>query len=176
MITVNFCRAPSHYWVGWCYYENGCYCAYGTTLDQMLYNIKRTLYTKKRVSALKVFLNTKQSLQEEAPLNLFKQIFKTKYWYPKEVARIHDQFIPDEPKETTVMVKPKPKDTDKDIKYDYYDTKYIDGELVVYGVLTKEVARYKLKQNPFAIPADLTPKVKPFGEPIAVLNGGADGQ
>lgn len=157
MITVNFCRAPSHYWVGWCVYENGTYYASGTTLDKMLYCIKRRLWTDKKISVRGVILASKQSDPSEAPISVFKSMFLTKYWYPKG-----DDVVRTTPKTSA------PVETVKEQTYDYYDTLTTGDELIVYGILRKEVARYKLNPNKMALPTSAPtqlPKITPFGSP-----------
>ena len=161
MIEVNFCRAPSHYWVGWCTYENGTYYASGNTLDNMLYCIKRTLYTKKRISVRGVILASKQSEQGDAPLQLFKKLFKTKYWYG-------NNFTPKtEEAKTKDISRPLPEPTGN-LEYDYYDTRVENGMLVVYGIARHRVAEYKLNPDsylpPITVP-DTQPKITPFGSP-----------
>lgn len=171
MIEVNFCRAPSHYWVGWCIYENGTYYASGNTLDKMLYCIKRSLWTKKRISVRGVILASKQSQQGEAPLNLFSNLFKTKYWFG--VTSGHTESEQPEVKKQT-------KDADKPMgpasvmKYDYYDTRIEDGVLVVYGIARHRVAEYKLNPESYLQPVtviDQAPKITPFGSPYQQTQG-----
>lgn len=163
MIEVKFCRAPSHNWVGWCTYENGMYCSAGKTLDNLLHRIKGNLYACKRVSGRQIFLATKQSTPDDAPLEKMSAMFKTKFWYDRNE---HGDFII--PKQTE---KPAPKPVPEpkgDLVYDYYDTLSTGDELIVYGILRKEVARYKLNPNkmvpPVAVPTQL-PKTTPFGSP-----------
>ena len=164
MIEVNFCRSPSHYWVGWCTYENGTYYASGNTLDNMLYCIKRALYSKKRISVRGVVLASKQSEQGDAPLQLFKQLFKTKYWYGKDYGKAEAVPTPtEEPKQED-----KPLGPASVMKYDYYDTRVENGMLVVYGIARHRVAEYKLNPDaylpPITVP-DTQPKITLFGNP-----------
>lgn len=167
MIEVNFCRAPSHFWVGWCKYENGTYYASGNTLDKMLYHIKRSLWTERRISVRGVVLASKQSTPEDAPTDLFSKTFKTKYWYGRN--EFGDYVIQkEEEKPTTKTVAEPLPEPVGELDYDYYDTLTTGDELIVYGILRKEVARYKLNPNkmvpPVAVPT-LEPKITPFGCP-----------
>ena len=171
MIEVHFTRAPSHNWIGWCYYENGLYYSAGKTLDNLLHRIKNNLYGAKRVSNRQVMLATKPSDISDVPLEKIGQMFKSKYWYEKnpDGTRI-------DPKPTTIT----PTQT---TEYDYYDTKMEDGNvLVVYGVVRKEVARYPLG-NMISLsptpkhPLDVTPfgnPAQPFGQPQVRYDGGND--
>lgn len=160
MIYVNFCRAPSHYWVGWCVYENGTYYASGNTLDKMLYCVKRRLWTDKKISVRGVVLASKQSTPADAPVNLFTKTFKTKYWKDDGV-QVDDYSVDDKPV-TKTLSKP------KEPEYDYYETLSTGEELIVYGILRKEVARYKLNPNQIALPTSAPTqllRVTPFGNP-----------
>ena len=165
MITVNFCRAPSHYWVGWCVYENGTYYASGITLDKMLYLIKRSLWSKKKISVRGVILASKQSAPEDAPLDLFSKTFKTKYWYARN--EFGDFVVPKQEEETVgePVAKPLP-EPKAEPEYDYYDTEYQGDTLIVYGIMKKKVAEYKLGRPPFVPP--VAPKIDPtpFQQPI----------
>ena len=162
MIEVNFCRAPSHYWVGWATYENGVYYASGNTLDKMLYCIKRSLWTKKRISVKGVVLASKQSESTDAPIQVFSSLFLTKYWFGN--SPVTQVSIKPQP---NVMSQPEPKPDTKET-FDYYDTEYQGDTLVVYGVMKKKVAEYKLGRPVFAPPVAPTiePKVVPFQQPI----------
>lgn len=164
MITVNFCRAPSHLWVGWCVYENGTYYASGNTLDKMLYCIKRKLWTEKRISVRGVVLAGKQSDPSEAPITVFKSMFLTKYWYSKD-----SDVVRTTPKTSA------PVETSKEQAYDYYDTEYQGDTLIVYGVMKKKVAEYKLGRPPFVPP--VAPKIDPvpFQQPIVRYDNTTNG-
>jgi len=163
MIEVNFCRAPSHYWIGWCTYENGTYYASGNTLDKMLYCIKRSLWTKKRISVKGVILATKPSEQGDVPLSIFSNLFKTKYWFGNNACKAETV-----QKQEQKLVEEKPLDPASVMKYDYYDTRVENGMLVVYGIARHRVAEYKLNpdsvSSPFTVPYT-QPKITPFGSP-----------
>lgn len=166
MIEVNFCRAPSHYWVGWCTYENGTYYASGNTLDTMLYCIKRSLWTKKRISVRGVVLASKQSEPGDAPLQLFKNMFKTKYWFGNGDTQ-------DKTKEQTKSTE-KPIGPASVMKYDYYDTRVENGVLVVYGIARHRVAEYKL--NPDSILPPVTVPDVPAKPYNGVIENGVDNE
>lgn len=162
MIDVKFCRAPSQNWVGWCWHENGLYYSAGRTLDDLLHRIKNNLYAQKRISAKQIYLATRQSKIEDAPVERMTQMFKTKYWYGKD--GYGDIIIPQESKPVD---KPLPEPTGQ-TDYDYYDTVSTGDELIVYGILRKEVARYKLNPNKMVLPTvapTQLPKITPFGSP-----------
>ena len=163
MIEVNFCRAPSHNWVGWCEYENGMYYSAGKTLDNLLHRIKGNLYASKRVSGRQIFLASKQSTADDAPIERMTAMFKTKFWYDRN--EFGDFVVPKQVEKPVPKPLPEPKG---DLDYDYYDTVSTGEELIVYGILRKEVARYKLNPNnmvlPTAAPTQL-PKTTPFGCP-----------
>lgn len=173
MIEVNFCRAPSHMWVGWAEYENGMYYSSGKTMDDLVYHIKLNFYQNKRISARQIIIASKQSDPSEAPLDRMSKMFKTKYWYEKGEGYKSNQNKPMAPKKTTE--KPVVDDTE----YDYYDTLTTDNELIVYGVKRREVARYKMNSaKPFALPPVApsvpTPVIPPYQQPY-VWNGEPNG-
>lgn len=163
MIEVKFCRAPSHYWVGWCTYENGTYYASGNTLDKMLYCIKRSLWTKKRISVKGVILATKPSEQGDVPLSIFSNLFKTKYWFGNSGCKAETA-----QKQEQKPAEEKPMGPSSVMKYDYYDTRVENGTLVVYGIARHRVAEYKLNPDaylpPITVP-DTQPKTTPYGSP-----------
>ena len=142
MIEVNFCRAPSHMWVGWVEYENGLYYSSGKTMDDLVYHIKINLYQNKRVSARQIIIASHPSDQSEVPLDRMGQMFKTKFWYEKG-------------KKYNTEPKPKEAVCGRPVSdYDYYDFVEEDGVVVVYGVKKQEVARYKT--NPAVVSPFIT--------------------
>jgi hypothetical protein len=123
----------------------------------MLYCIKRRLWTEKKISVRGVVLSSKQSDTSEAPIDIFSPTFITKYWRQKE-----SDVVKTTPKASA------PVETVKEQTYDYYDTLTTGDELIVYGILRKEVARYKLNPNKVALPTSAPtqlPKTTPFGCP-----------
>ena len=134
MITVKYCRAPSHNWIGWGWHETGFYYSAGTTLDNLIQRFKANVYSHKRISASQVVLDTKPTDLEHVPLAQMKQMFLTKYYFSKGN---------EEPKKTPSPIElgvPAPLQ-----QYAYYDKEIVDGMLYVYGVQRTLVATYNME-------------------------------
>ena len=159
MHIVEFCRAPSKLWVGKVVHNNGTYYSYGHTLDQMVKNIKNSLYNKARVSQRSVMLASNQTPTENFETKYMSKIFRSKYWVDKNG---------NNPTRPVVkpMVKPvvahKRKNTQT---YDAYEYKVIDGKLIVYGVV--KVAEYNLTKTEVETKSQAQ-------QPIGIINVGDD--
>lgn len=139
MYIVKYCKhAGNGSWIGWTEYNNGVYFNHGRTLDELVKNAKRALYSAGRVSSRQVYLDTKPSAMSDCPTQKMSAIFMGKYWnkgYDKIAAKIAPQQMP------------LPKAHDASDKYDYFDYDVRDGKLVVYGVIRREIDQFELRKN-----------------------------
>lgn len=163
--TIYFCKSPySDKWIGWIIKDNAHYWGSGRTLDDLVMHVKNTLYSYKQCSTAGYILDTKPTPIEEVPLDKMSKMFYTKGWMggPTKAQEIREQQL------EASLLQP----TEEKVEYDYYDSKFEGDELVVYGVIRREVARYKRDPNrkPYK---DYDKLAVPFN---VLTNGDKDGQ
>lgn len=147
---IRFCKAPSGQWVGWIIKNNAHYWGSGRTLDDMCVHVKNTLYQGlKGASVIGYIIDTKPTPIDEVPVDLMSKGFRTRAWFGgaarvREMTNNFAQQALDD-----MFAKPK----DEPVKYDYYEHKTENNELIVFGVIRQEVARFKLQEKPaFKVP------------------------
>ena len=147
---VYYTLAPSGRYVGWTFYENGIYYASDVTIEGVFAGVKHQLYLNKKVSYRGYTLATKPTPRDQVPIDRMKQAFLTRaYWGRKstdtltaEQKAVQRRIKDLQAKDAPVVEPEEPK-----VEYDYYDYKFEDGNLVVFGC--KKVAEYPVKV-PFA--------------------------
>jgi hypothetical protein len=86
-------------------------------------------------------IESRQSLPSEMAVEKMSKIFKTKYWYPKnvELPSAGEIASKEPPKQKRKVV-------EKPMVYDHHTYEVVDGKLVIYGVVHKVVklAEYNL--------------------------------
>lgn len=158
--VIKFCRAPSGLWIGWIVKDNAHYWGSGRTMDLMATHVKNTLYTAKKCSTAGYVIASRPSTWDEVPSELMDKKFKTRAWWGgkgKEQQKV-------------VVVKTKtitkqPRKAHQQEQYDYYETKMEGGDLVVFGIIKRQVARYNTLPDgvaPVATPTDV--KVVPLAD------------
>lgn len=174
--TIRFCRAPSGLWVGWLMKDNAHYWGSGRTLDKLVQNCKNTLYqAHKGVSTHGYYLDSKPTPIDDMPVEIMNKSFQTRAWYGGRTKKA--EALGGVNTQTTEPTKRAPrKQTVQEIDYDYYDHKFVDGELIIYGVVRKEVARYKLNPNrpqkpKFVTDLDVAQTPKPHLPPVTPFFG-----
>ena len=160
--AIRFCKAPSGLLIGWIEKDNGHYWGSGRTYSDLVTHVKNTLYQGKRCSTYGYFLDSAPVDQSDVPVQFMSKHFKTRAWFGGK-EKEYQGATADKP----ISVKP----VVTEITYDYYDTAMDGDQLVVYGVLRKEVARYKT--NPDNRTQDWRRTFNPMS-PIAVTNNGED--
>lgn len=137
MITVKYCRAPSHNWIGWGWHETGFYYSAGTTLDNLIQRFKANVYHQKRISGSQVILDTKPTDLEHVPMAQMKQMFLTKYYFGKDGERLVKDSVPSPIELGVAPAK----------QYAYYEKEIVDGMLYVYGIERTLVAAYNMEPS-----------------------------
>lgn len=137
--VVNFCKAPSGLWIGWIVKDNAHYWGSGRTMELMFIHTKNSLYTAKHCSTAGYAIATKPSFIKDVPVEYMSKNFKTRAWLGgrDKAEKIAQEAVDAAAAEPTV----------DNTEYDYYDSKFEGDELVVYGVIKREVARYKRDPN-----------------------------
>ena len=161
--AIHFCRAPSGLLVGWIKKDNAHYWGSGRTYEDMEKHVKNTLYVAKRCSTLSYFLDSSPVDPSDVPIDVMSKHFRTRAWFGDKNKEIESKVAKQPVQKRTRKV------TEREIKYDYYDTAMDGDQLVVYGVLRKEVARYKT--NPSNRTQDWRRAFNPMS-PLAVTNDG----
>lgn len=158
--TIYFCRSPySDKWIGWIIKDNAYYWGSGRSLDDLVMHVKGTLYGYKQCSTAGYIIDTKPTPVDQVPVDKMSKMFYTKGWMggPAKASEVREKAYQDS------LTQPK----EERVDYDYYDSKFEGDELVVYGVIRREVARYKRDPNrkPYSFPMNREP-----------VNGDKDGQ
>lgn len=134
---VHFCRAPSGLWIGWIVKDNAHYWGSGRTMDLMATHVKNTLYAAKKCSTAGYNIASKPCDYDGVPLDLMDKKFKTRAWYGGKGKEYSLPPIAESKPKTTKVVK-----VAEPEHYDYYETAMEGHDLVVFGVIKKQVARY----------------------------------
>lgn len=138
MYSIEFCRAPSQYWVGVIDYNGGHVFVSGRTLDDLLKHGKTRMNTEHKVSRTQVFLSSRQTDFAEffRKYGVFMHpIFMGRYWQDKNKAKP----VPVEP----VVKRADPAASIPPVaKQSEYIAEKEGNYMVVYEL--REVARYKL--------------------------------
>ena len=150
--VIHFCRAPSGLWIGWIVKDNAHYWGSGRTMDDLVMHVKNTLYQAKKCSTAGYIIASRPSTPDEVPMSVMGQTFKTRAWYGG-TARAQEAMEKALLEEQQKATQQKTESTD----YDYYEYKVVEGKLVVFGVIRKEVASYTLA-TPKTIPLDAVEK------------------
>ena len=172
---VHFCRAPSGLWIGWIVKDNAHYWGSGRTMDLMATHVKNTLYAAKKCSTAGYIIASKPCEYAEVPLDLMDKKFKTRAWYGgkgKEYAL--PPIAESKPKTAKATKVAEPE------QYDYYETAMEGHDLVVFGIIKKQVARYNTLPTGI-VTVTKTATVKPaplldpdFMKPAVTIHGVGD--
>ena len=137
--VVHFCRAPSGLWIGWIVKDNAHYWGSGRTMDLMATHVKNTLYAAKKCSTAGYIIASKPCDYAEVPLDLMDKKFKTRAWYGGKGKEYALPPIAESKSKTMKATKA----TEPEQQYDYYETAMEGHDLVVFGIIKKQVASQK---------------------------------
>lgn len=137
--AIHYCKAPSGLYVGWIVKDNGHYWGSGRTYSDMEAHVKNTLYQARKCPTSGYFLDSSPVDQSDVPVELMAKAFKTRAWLggSEKAKKITEEAVNKAIKEQA----------EQPISYDYYETAMDGRTLVVYGLVRKEVARYKMSPN-----------------------------
>lgn len=174
--VIKFCRAPSGLWIGWIVKDNAHYWGSGRTMDLMATHVKNTLYSAKKCSTAGYVIASRPSTWDEVPSTLMDKKFKTRAWWGGKGKEQQKVVVV----KTKTVTKPARKAQPQE-QYDYYETKMEGGDLVVFGIIKRQVARYNTLPDgvePTVTPTDV--KVAPLAdstvaEPQPVFDAKTDG-
>ena len=148
MYSIEFCRAPSQYWVGVIDYNGGHVFVSGRTLEDLLKHGKGRMNVEYKISRTQVFLSSRQTDFAEffRKYGVFMHpIFLGKYWREKKQTKSRLDL-------STIQVpieygKPKKEKVTPPVteKQSVYITEMENNEMVVFEL--REVARYKLYER-----------------------------
>lgn len=160
--VINFCRAPSGLWIGWLVRNNAHYWGSGRTLDLCAAHVKGTLYQAHKktggISTAGYYIASKPTAYADVPVDLMDKKFKTRAWF----GGTGKEYVNNKPE----IVKKAPTVVKKVVEephYDYYETAMDGHDLVVYGVIKKQVARYNTIPAPVS---DVKPADIPAEQPV----------
>lgn len=160
--AIHFCKAPSGLLIGWIEKDNGHYWGSGRTYSDLVTHVKNTLYQGKRCSTYGYFLDSAPVDQSDVPTQYMSKHFRTRAWLggSEKAKKMTEEAV-----DKAIKAQ-----AEQPISYDYYDTAMDGDQLVVYGVVRKEVARYKTN------PSNRTPemRVTEFIRPMNVTGNGDD--
>lgn len=148
--VIKFCRAPSGLWIGWIVKDNAHYWGSGRTMDIMATHVKNTLYSAKKCSTAGYVIASRPSTWDEVPSSLMDKKFKTRAWWGGKGKEQQKVVVV----KTKTVTKPQRKAQPQE-QYDYYETKMEGSDLVVFGVIKRQVARYN------TLPGGIAPAVAP---------------
>ena len=160
--AIHYCKAPSGLYVGWIEKDNGRFWGSGRTYSDMETHVKNTLYQAKKCPVTGYFLDSAPVDPADVPVEYMSKNFKTRAWLG---GREKAQEMTKKAIDKAIQ-----EQANAPVNYDYYETAMDGGTLVVYGVVKKEVARYKMSpSNRLPMVDGVTPYL-----PKVMLNHGED--
>lgn len=148
MFRIEFCRAPSNYWIGVTEYNGGHIFASGRTMDVLVKHMKQQVRLVANASARQVVLSSTQTDTYEfgKKYKMFMTpIFLGRYWKIKEEYDGGKELMKVQklkPLTSAPVAEPVPEPKQKHAQPGEYITKIKDGVMYVYEL--REVAKYKL--------------------------------